>query len=103
MSTGRLATLDISSPATDTLFYTVPGGKTASFSMCMTNRNTSTVTVRIAFTTGSITNDEYVAYEVPIYPGEVYERTGFVLAAGQFVYVRSSSTGVNCVAWGWEQ
>lgn len=104
MATGRLATLDIPTPATDTLFYTVPTNKTSSFSMCFTNRTTSPVTIRIAFTnSGTITNDEYVAYEVTVYGNEVYERTGFVLVQGQFVYVRSSATGVNVVAWGYEE
>jgi hypothetical protein len=104
MATGRLATLDISSASTDTLFYTVPTNMTSSFSLCCTNRTTSPVTIRIAFTnSGTVTNDEYVAYEVTVYGNEVYERSGFVLTQGQFVYVRSSATGVNFVAWGFEE
>ena len=72
--------------------------------MCATNRTGSPVTIRIAFTTSAtITNDEFVAYEVYVYPNEVYERSGFVLTQGQFVYVRSSATGVNFVDWGYEE
>jgi hypothetical protein len=104
MATGRIATLDITSASIDTLFYTVPSNKTSSFSLCFTNRTSSTVFVRIAFTnSGTITNDEYVAYDVAVYPNEVYERNGFVLVDGQFVYVRSTTTGVNVVAWGYEE
>jgi|ERR1035441_10608915 hypothetical protein len=104
MATGKLASLDISNAATDTLFYTIPTNMTSSFSMCATNRTASPVTIRIAFTTtGTITADEYVAYEAYVYPNEVYERSGFVLTQGQFVYVRSSATGVNFVAWGYEE
>jgi hypothetical protein len=104
MASGRLATLDISNAATDMQLYACPSGVTSSLSICMVNRTTSTVTVRISLTTTtSVTNDSYIAYEVPIYPNEVYERSGLVLAQGQFVYVRSSATGVNAVAYGYEE
>ncbi len=103
MASGILASLDITSAATDLLLYSCPNNKTASFSISMVNRSASNVQVRIALTTSStITADEYVAYDVTIYPLEVYERNGFVLAQGQFVYVRSSATSVNAVAYGYE-
>jgi hypothetical protein len=104
MASGKLSSLDITNAATDTLLYTVPNTKTASFSMCMVNRTSSPVQVRIALTTSSsISNDQYVAYDVTVYPLEVYERSGFVLTQGQFVYVRSSATGVNAVVYGYEE
>lgn len=103
MASGRLATLDITNAATDTQLYAVPNNKTASFSVTMTNRSTSPVKVRIALTSSAtIHNDEYVAYDVTVYGNEVYERSGFVLAQGQFVYVRSSAINVNAVAYGYE-
>ena len=103
MASGKLASLDITSAATDLLLYSCPNSKTASFSVIMVNRSASNVLVRIALTTSSsITADEYVAYDVTIYPGEVYERNGFVLSQGQFVYVRSSATSVNAVVCGYE-
>jgi len=104
MPNGRLASLDITSANTDTLLYTVPSTKTASFTVCMTNRTASSVKVRIALTDStSITNDEYIAYDVTIHPYEVYERSGLVLYQGQYVYVRSATTGINAVAWGYEE
>lgn len=104
MATGRLATIDITSANTDTLLYTVPSSVTASFSLCLTNRTSSPVTVRIALTNAlSVSNDSYIAYEVTVYGNEVYERSGLVLTTGQYVYVRSSTTGVNAVAWGYEE
>jgi len=104
MATGRLATLDISSANTDTQLYAVPSSKVASFTICMTNRTASNAKVRIAFTdTTSIGTDEYIAYDVTIMPYEVYERSGLVLTQGQYVYVRSTITGVNAVAWGYEE
>ena len=102
--TGRLATNDFAAAATDYSIYTVPTGKVASFTVCMTNRTTNTVTVRIALTdTGTIGSDEFIAYEVPIYPGEVYERSGLVLNAGFSVFARASTTGVNVVIYGYEE
>lgn len=104
MASGRLATLDITSAATDTQLYAVPSGKVASFSLTMVNRTGSAVQVRIALTNAtSVTNDEYIAYDYTIYPLESYERTGLVLTNGQFVYVRSSATGVNAVVYGYEE
>ena len=104
MATGRLASLDISNAATDTQLYAVPSGKVASFSITMVNRGSSPVQVRIALTDAtSVGLDEYIAYDYTIYPKESYERSGLVLAQGQFVYVRSSATGVNAVAYGYEE
>lgn len=104
MASGRLASLDITNAATDTQLYACPSNKTASFTVSMVNRSASPVTVRIALTDSTtVGNDEYIAYEQPIYPGESYERSGLVLTQGQFVYVRSSATSVNAVAYGYEE
>jgi hypothetical protein len=104
MASGKLASLDITQAATDLQLYAVPTNKLATFSMVMVNRSGANVKVRIALTsTTSISDDTYIAWEVTIYPNEVYERNGLVLNQGQYVYVRSSATGVNAVAWGYEE
>jgi hypothetical protein len=104
MASGRLAALDITSAATDTQLYAAPNNKTASFSVSITNRTATPVQVRLALTSSnSISNGEYVAYDVMVYGNEVYERSGFVLGQGQYVYVRSSATGVNAVVYGYEE
>lgn len=104
MASGKLASVDLTSAATDTLLYSCPSNITASFTISMVNRTSSPALVRIALTTSStITADQYVAYDVTVYPLEVYERNGFVLAQGQYAYVRSSVTGVNAVAYGYEE
>jgi hypothetical protein len=104
MATGRLASLDITNASTDTQLYAVPSNKVTSFSICMVNRSNSPVTVRIALTNStSVTADSYVTYDSIIYPNESYERSGFVLSQGQFVYVRSSGTSVNAVMYGYEE
>ena len=102
--TGRLATNDIAAANTDYEIYTVPTGKVASFSICMVNRTSNTVTVQIALSdSNTISSDEYIAFNVQIYPGEVYERSGFVLGQGFSIFVRASTTGVNAVVYGYEE
>jgi hypothetical protein len=104
MASGRLATLDITNAATDTQLYAVPTNKVASFSVCLTNRTSSAVRVRIALTDAtSVGNDEYISYDQLIYPYESYERSGLVLNQGQFIYVRSSAVGVSAVVYGYEE
>lgn len=104
MPTGRLATLDITNAATDTQLYLVPNTKIASFTITMVNRGSSPVTIRIALTdTTSIGADEYISFDQTVYPKESYERSGLVLREGQYVYVRSSATGVNAVVYGYEE
>jgi hypothetical protein len=105
MASGRLATVDITNAATDTQLYSCPNNKTASFSISIVNRSSSNnALIRVALTNSTtVTNDAYVAYDVILYPNEVYERSGFVLAQGQYVYVRSSTTSVNAVAYGYEE
>ena len=104
MASGRLAALDITAPATDTQLYHVPASTVSSFSVSIVNRTANAVKVRLALTTNTtIALGEYVAYDVTVYPNEVYERSGFVLDAGKYVYVRSSATGVNAVIYGYEE
>lgn len=104
MASGRMASLDLTSAATDLQLYACPSNKTASFTITMVNRGASQATVRIALTdTTSVGADEYIAYDQVVYPGEAYERSGIVLTQGQFVFVRSSATGVNAVVYGYEE
>jgi hypothetical protein len=104
MASGRMAARDITQAATDTQVYQVPSNKTASFSIMIVNRSALVVNVRIALTASTtIQAGEYIAYDVPLYPNEVYERTGLVLEASKYVYVRSSGTSVNAVICGYEE
>jgi len=104
MASGRLSAIDITAPATDTQLYTVPSNKVASFSISIVNRTSNAVQIRLALTASTtVAAGEYVAYDVTLYGNEVYERSGFVLDAGKYVYVRSSATGVNAVVYGYEE
>lgn len=104
MPSGRLAHIDITTPATDISLYVVPANKTASLTVCLTNRNPNAVKIRLALTgQTTINSDEYIAYDHTIYPGESYERSGLVLKTNEYVYVRSDTPNVSAVAWGFEE
>ncbi len=104
MASGRLAALDLTNANTDTLLYTVPASKTTSFSLILVNRSASIIKVRVALTTSnSISNSDYIAYDSTIYPNDQLERSGLVLATGQYVYVRTNTVGVNAMMWGFEE
>lgn len=104
MASGRLAALDITNAATDLQLYAVPSTKTASFTISITNRGASATKIRIALTDStSVGNDEYIAYDINVYPNETYERSGLVLTQGQYVYVRSTLTSVTAVVYGYEE
>jgi hypothetical protein len=104
MATGILGTLDIPNASTNEQLYACPSGMVASFSVSMVNRTSSPVQVNIALTTStSVSNGQYIAYNYTIYPYETYERSGLVLNEGQFIYVFSTATGVNAIAYGYEE
>lgn len=105
MVTGLLAALDISTPNIDTQLYTPSNGTTvASVTVCLTNRTTTIVHVRVALsTTSSVSAKNYITYDIPVYPGEWFERSGLVLAPGQYLFVRSDSLSVSATAWGYEE
>jgi len=104
MPTGKLAAVDIPTPNTDTLLYTVPSSKKSVLSLCLTNRGLANAAIRIALTTGSnVTDADYIAFDAVVYPKESHERNGIVLTDGQRIYVRTDTATVNAVAWGYEE
>lgn len=103
MATGRLCAVDV--PATtNTAIYTVPVTKTASCTLNLCNRSTSSVAVRVAMAaTGTPANGEWIEYEAVIAPNGVLERTGLVAQAGQIFVVYASVAGVSAVIYGFEE
>ena len=104
MATGRLG---VSSPAatTATNLFQVGAGKVATFSLSICNTNAASVTVRVGLCTTSATfgTGEYIEYDTVILGNSVMERTGLVLDATKYVVVYASTTGVNFVAYGFEE
>jgi len=104
MATGRLGAVDLTTPATDTLLYTVPAGTFTVATVSIVNRSNAAVTVRMAISTSTTTMgaSEYIEYEAEILAKGVLERTGLVLDAGKSILVRASTANVTAVAFGIE-
>jgi len=102
MATGRLGVSAL--PATtNTTVYTVPTGYYSVFNVSITNRNTSSVTVRLALsTTGTPNDQDWLEFDTVIAPKGVFERTGLVAQAGINVVVWSSATTVGATVYGIE-
>lgn len=102
MATGRLGVSAI--PATTlTTVYTVPSGNYSVFSVSITNRNSSPITIRLALSTSATPNpEEYIEYDTSIIANGVFERTGLVAQAGLNIIVYSSASGVGASVYGIE-
>lgn len=103
MATGRLNT-----PAQlgtgNTLLYTVPSGYYTVCNASFTNTTTSSVTIRLAISTGSTPGTaEFIEYDTVILGKGVFERTGLVLDAGKtLVALASTGSAINATIYGIE-
>lgn len=103
MTTGRLGAANLSA-TTNTTIYTVPSSTVGSLSINVCNRNSNSVTVRLALAaSGTPDTTEWIEYDAPIPANGVLERTGLVLDAGKNVVAYASATNVSVVAWGYEE
>tara|TARA_B100000965_G_C19220308_1_gene595599 strand:- start:175 stop:489 length:315 start_codon:yes stop_codon:yes gene_type:complete len=76
-------------------------GNTKVTTVNVCNRTGSAVTVRLALSTDTtITDDEFLEYDVSIPANGVLERTGIVLSENNGLYVYTSATGVSVIAYG---
>lgn len=102
MATGRLGNVDI--PATtNTTAYTVPVGTYAVANISLTNRNQTSVNIRVAMATTSTPLDsEWIEYDTVLIPNGVFERTGLVMQGGLNLVVYSSNGSVGCTVYGIE-
>jgi len=102
MATGRLGNVDI--PATtNTTAYTVPVGTYAVANISLTNRNATSISLRVAMaTTATPANSEWIEYDTVLIPNGVFERTGLVLQGGLNIVVYSTQANVGCTVYGIE-
>lgn len=102
MATGRLGVSAV--PATtNTTAYTVPTGYYTVCNVSITNRNSTSVTVRLAMaTTGTPNAQDWIEYDTVVIPNGVLERTGLVMQAGLNIVVYSSAANVGCTVYGIE-
>jgi len=105
MANGILGSVDLAA-TTYTEFYEVPSNNFAVVTVAFTNKNSTSITVRLAITkpeNSSIPQaDDYLEYEAEILPGGVLERTGVVIEAGRRIYARSSSANTVAMVYGIE-
>ena len=102
MATGRLGNVDI--PATtNTTAYTVPVGTYAVANISLTNRNATSISLRVAMaTTATPADSEWIEYDTVLIPNGVFERTGLVLQGGLNIVVYSTQANVGCTVYGIE-
>ena len=92
------------SATTNTTVYTVPASKTATFTVNICNRGSSTVSVRLAVAaTGTPGNSEWIEYDARIPALGVLERSGIVAQATKNVVVYSSAATVSVSVYGFEE
>jgi len=103
MASGKLGSADLAS-STATLMYTVPAGKTATVSIRVANRNSTSVTVRTAVGSGaSPANTDYLTYDASVPGNGILEDTGIVVSAGEKIWVYSSAASVSARVHGFEE
>lgn len=102
MATGRLGVSAI--PATtNTTVYTVPAGYYTVCNVSITNRNSTSVNIRLAMSSSGTPNaQEFIEYDTVIVGNGVFERTSLVMDAGLNVVVYSSAANVGCTVYGIE-
>jgi|SRR6056300_1172694 hypothetical protein len=105
MANGILGSTDLAA-ATYTEFYGVPADNFVVATVAFTNKNATSVTVRLAATkptnSGIPQSDDYLEYEAEVLPGGVLERTGVVLEAGRRLFARSSDANTVVMVYGIE-
>lgn len=96
------------SATTATKIYEVPTGYVFTGWLNVCNRNSTVAKLRLALGSNSaMANGMYVEYDLPLSPigsvGNVLERTGIILGAGQAVWAYSDSSNVDVVVAGYEE
>lgn len=107
MANGILGSEDLAS-GTYTAIYLVPEDTFSVVTVSICNKNSSSITVRLAISKPDPTGatipaaDDYLEYETEILPNGVLERTGVVIDASRQVWARSSSANTAVMVYGIE-
>jgi len=92
------------SATTLTTVYTVPANTLSVVNVSITNRGSSSASVRLALAAASTpVNSEYIEYDAVILPNGVLERTGIALNETKRVVVYSSTADTSVSVFGLEQ
>ncbi len=105
MGAKRLGAVDITA-STQTLLYTPPTNTGAAITASLCNRNSASVLIRLALCTSASSASpaagEYVEYNTTLPANGILERTGLIVASGQYVVAYCNSAGVSGLAFGIE-
>ena len=107
MANGILGSADLAATSY-TGIYLVPADTFSVVTVSIVNKNSTSVTVRLAVAKTDPTGttipaaDDYLEYETTILPNGVLERTGIVIDESRQVYVHSSATNVGVMVYGIE-
>ena len=107
MANGILGSADLAA-TTYTGVYLVPEDTFAVATVSIVNKNSSSITVRLAIAKTDPTGatipaaDDYLEYETEILPNGVLERTGIVIDASRQIYARSSAANTGVMVYGIE-
>lgn len=103
MATGRLAAVQTTTAA-DTVVYTVPAGKVASFTISICNTSGYDIEISyISLSTGTTpVAGEYIEYGLILKANSIFERTGLVLDASKRVIVKCAGA-ISVVLYGYEE
>ena len=103
MASGRLGKADLAA-TTNTTIYTAPAGLVSTLNVCICNRNSTAITVRLAIAAAaSPANSEWIEYDVAVPANGVLERGGLVMSPGELLVAYSSASGVSVRAHGLEE
>lgn len=91
---GLIGKANIATPDVDQLIATMDA--IGIVNICVCNTNATVVIVNVAIGTGGApAAGDYIEYQCSINPGKPLERTGFVLIAGEKIWVRSNTANVS--------
>jgi len=109
MAARRFGALDLAA-TTDTVLMSGASGFDSTVNVRFTNRNSSAVTVRMALVDdvsgsalGSLSDEDYLEYDTTIEANDVLENTGLVIPEDHTIVVRSDTTLVTVLSYGFEE
>lgn len=110
MAGKRFAVLDITPTDTDLFLMEGVAANTSTVNVRFINRNSATVKVRMALVddvqadaVANLIDEDHLEWDAEILANQILENTGIVVPAGYSIVVRSNTTGVGVIAYGFEE